>query len=164
MNTKKFITIIAALFAAFVLAVILIKPPSIQPSAHVNTAGEVHSMKVYRSPDCGCCANWIAYMQAKAYEIEVINTDDVESVKSEYQIPKQLFACHTTIINDGQYFVEGHIPEEAIVQLMENEPDIKGIGMPGMPMASPGMPGTKMEPFDISQVHPDGSISNFMSL
>ena len=164
MNTKKFTILLTGLFVIFITTVILIKPESTIRSAHTNGAGEVHELAVYRSATCGCCGNWIAYMKAKGYEVEVNDTEDVEAIKNQYGIPQELFSCHTTIINQGQYFVEGHIPEEAIVKLMEDEPDVKGIGMPGMPSASPGMPGNKTGPFEIFQVPHDGHVEPYMSL
>ena len=135
-----------------------------KPSTHVNRAGSSHELVVYKSSTCGCCALWTSYMQNKGYKVEVINTDEMDAVKEKYQVPESLYSCHTTVVNDGQYFVEGHIPEEAISKLLEEEPAISGIGMPGMPSASPGMPGKKLAPFDISQVTEDGQTSQYMSI
>jgi len=50
------------------------------------------------------------------------------------------------------YFVEGHIPIEAIQKLLTEKPDIDGIALPGMPSGSPGMPGFKISPFKIHSV------------
>ena len=58
----------------------------------------------------------------------------------------------------GGYFVEGHVPVEAIEKLLTEKPDIAGIAMQGMPLGSPGMPGDKVMPFIIFAVHKDGSI------
>ena len=62
----------------------------------------------------------------------------------------------------GNYFVEGHIPIEAIKKLLVEKPDIKGIAMPGMPSGSPGMPGAKDGQFIIYAVAKDGSTYEFM--
>jgi hypothetical protein len=70
-------------------------------------------------------------------------------------------SCHTTVI-DG-YFVEGHVPFEAIEKLLAERPDIDGIALPDMPAGSPGMPGRKSGPFDIYQVK-DGQYSLFVSI
>ena len=71
-------------------------------------------------------------------------------------------SCHTTTI--GNYFVEGHIPIEAIEKLMTEKPNIKGIAMPGMPSGSPGMPGAKQGPFIIYAIGNDGSVGEFMRM
>jgi hypothetical protein len=135
-----------------------------KPTTHVNHAGESHKLTVYKSATCGCCGIWTSLMQDKGYKVDVVNTEELNVTKEKYKVPESLYSCHTTIVNDGQYFVEGHIPEEAISKLLEDEPAIAGIGMPGMPSASPGMPGKKLAPFDISQVTKDGAISQYMSI
>ena len=165
MKTSLFITIVIGLAVIGLAALYLVKPDWPEPDPHVNRAGSVHKLVAYKSPTCGCCANWVAIMRIKGYKVEDVSSDkELEAVKEKYNIPESLYSCHTTIVNDGQYYIEGHIPEEAIVKLMEEEPDIKGIGMPGMPSASPGMPGNKLAPFDISKVHENGHITQFMSV
>lgn len=164
MSQKLFKIVVAVLVVGGLGVGLMFKRELPQPSAHVNTQGEIHDLVTYKSPTCGCCSNWVSYMKIKGYKVEAVNTDDMDSIKKQYEVPEQLESCHTTIVNGGQYFIEGHIVEEAISQLMEEEPQIKGIGMPGMPDASPGMPGAKVAPFDISQVHPDGHISNYLSI
>lgn len=164
MKTKLFPIIIIMLVAGSLGMVALFKKDMPQPPAHANAKGNTHELITYKSPTCGCCGNWVTYMKMKGYKIETVNTDDMDNIKEQYEIPESLYSCHTTIVNGGQYFIEGHIPEEATLQLMETEPDIAGIGMPGMPAASPGMPGEKIAPFDISQVHNDSTISSFMSI
>ena len=50
-------------------------------------------------------------------------------------------SCHTTIM--GKYFIEGHVPLQAVNKLLKEQPDIDGIALPGMPIGTPGMPGEK---------------------
>ncbi len=116
---------------------------------------------VYKSPDCGCCVKWISYMKGQGFEVEEINKEDSSSIKNEYSIPNELQSCHTAVV--GGYFVEGHVPVEAVNKLLEERPDIDGIGLAGMPSGSPGMPGLKTEKFEIYSLK-DGVISDFMAL
>ena len=53
---------------------------------------------------------------------------------------------------------------EAVSKLINEQPDILGIGMPGMPSGSPGMPGAKTGDFVIFAVAKDGSTSEFMRI
>ena len=53
--------------------------------------------------------------------------------------------------------VDGHVPVDHIRKLLAEKPAIAGITLPGMPMGSPGMAGTKTEPFTIYAVHKDGT-------
>ena len=87
---------------------------------------------------------------------------DMVPIKEQNKIPTELQSCHTSII--GGYFVEGHIPVEAINKLMQEKPNIAGIGMPGMPSGSPGMPGSKTGDFVITAVNKDGSMYEFMRI
>ncbi len=41
------------------------------------------------------------------------------------------------------YFIEGHVPIEAIEKLLTEKPEIDGIALPQMPSGSPGMSGFK---------------------
>ena len=164
MRSKFIILIAIGLSAAVVVGIALFGPKTPKPTPHVNQAGNSHKLVVYKSATCGCCGNWTTYMKNLGYQVDVVNTEELDKVKEKHDVPTSLYSCHTTIVNDGQYFVEGHIPEEAVAKLMEDEPNIKGIGMPGMPAASPGMPGNKTAPFEISKVDKNGQTSQFMSI
>jgi len=110
---------------------------------------------VYKSPTCGCCGVYASYMKNEGYNIETKNIQDMSSIKQELGVPYELESCHTMEI--GGYVVEGHIPELAIQKLLAEKPDIKGIGMPGMPSGSPGMPGPKNGDFVIYEITHDGA-------
>ena len=115
----------------------------------------------YRSPNCGCCVGWEEYLRMAGFEVESVVTDDVSAIKDDLQIPDEMRSCHTAII--GEYFIEGHVPVEAIQRLLEEQPDIDGIALPGMPQGSPGMSGENSEPFVIYAVT-RGSIAEFMTI
>jgi len=128
-----------------------------------TTANAGEKVTVYKSNTCGCCSLYVDYLKGKGkMNVEVVNLDDVSSIKSQYNIPSMLQSCHTTVI--GNYFIEGHIPLEAIQKLMAEKPDILGIAMPGMPSGSPGMPGSKTGDFLIYSVKKDGTYDTFMTL
>ena len=117
---------------------------------------------IFKSPTCGCCAEYITYLKSKNFQVEVVNTQDMLSIKEKYNIPQDLESCHTGIV--GNYFLEGHIPIEAIQKLLEEKPDILGIALPGMPSDAPGMGGVKSGEFKIYGLLKDGSAFEFMSI
>lgn len=121
--------------------------------------GEGHHAIVYKSPDCGCCLGHVAALKREGFDVEAIATTDMGSVKDKYNIPRSMESCHTTII--GDYFVEGHVPLEAIMKLLGDGPDISGISLPNMPAGSTGMPGVKSGPFRIYSLN-NGKVSDFM--
>jgi hypothetical protein len=118
---------------------------------------------IYKSITCGCCGIYSEYVKGKVDpKVNSINKEDLSMVREQYGVPLELQSCHTTVI--GDYFVEGHIPLEAVEKLLEENPDIKGIAMPGMPSGSPGMPGRKYSDFVVYAVNHDGSYSDFMRI
>jgi hypothetical protein len=110
--------------------------------------------KIYQSPSCECCIIYGKYLKKYGFSVETIFVKDLKSIKKRYKIPQGMESCHTVEIEN--YFVEGHVPIEAIQKLLNEKPDINGIALPGMPSGSPGMPGLKMEKFKIHQITLDG--------
>ncbi len=115
---------------------------------------------VYKSATCGCCEGFISELQ-RDFDVEVKVMNDISGIKDEYDIPLDMQSCHTTII--GDYFIEGHVPMEAINELLETMPDVEGIILPGMPAGSPGMSGIKRESFKIYSLN-QGVTSEFLEI
>jgi hypothetical protein len=109
--------------------------------------GEDGQPVMYSSPTCGCCAQYATYLEDNGHPVEVRHVDDLPAIKRRAGVPAEAESCHTTMI-DG-YAVEGHVPVEAVDQLLRDRPDVEGIALPGMPGGSPGMSGTKTAPFEI---------------
>jgi len=143
MGKKSYIIGIGAIVLIGILFFALRSNKAASFETLANFNGDI---KIYKSLSCGCCNIYANYFQRKGNSnTEIVNLQGQElaMLKEQYQIPKQLESCHTTII--GDYFVEGHVPLEAIERLLLEKPDIKGIAMPGMPSGAPGMPGVKGE-------------------
>jgi hypothetical protein len=113
---------------------------------------------VFKSPNCGCCVQHSAYLEDNGFKV---NIDDMQDIKRKFNIPYDMQSCHTAVV--GDYFVEGHVPVEAIRKLLEEKPDIDGITLPEMPSGSPGMPGPKLGPFEVYQLK-DGQAEPFTTL
>lgn len=161
MNNKLFLGLVGVLISVALLMAVILSGNRPEKQIHTNSQGVEHELIVYKSPTCGCCGNWVAYMQSKGYKVDVRDTDDVENKKQEYGVPESIYSCHTTVVNGGEYYIEGHIPEESVAKLLEEAPEIHGIGMPGMPSGSPGMPGAKDMPFEIMQVDKNQNLEIF---
>lgn len=119
---------------------------SLVVSAAVNApswaAGEP-IVTVHKDPSCGCCGGWVEHLQASGFRAQVIETADINRVKSRLGIPDDLAACHTAE-TDG-YLLEGHVPADVIRRLLAERPQAKGLAVPGMPGGSPGMGGEPEE-------------------
>ena len=110
-----------------------------QDKAHASTINHAHEITVYKSPSCGCCKEWVTYLEEEGFKVTAIDHDDVDVIKAKYGLPDpKLKSCHTAIV--GNYLVEGHVPANDIERLLREKPaNIKGLSAPGMPMMSPGM-------------------------
>lgn len=108
-----------------------------------------------KSPTCTCCTGHEAYLEGLGMRVKVTVSEDISAVKDVYAIPAEMRSCHTSTI--GRYFVEGHVPFEAMRQLMEQRPDIDGISLPGMPSGSPGMGGALEGPLVVYAID-DGQV------
>jgi len=120
------------------------------------------NMTMHRSPTCGCCGAWAAYIRRAGFSITIVNESDLAPIKSGAGVPDALQSCHTAFI-DG-YVVEGHVPVEAIEKMLSERPAITGIAVPEMPTGSPGMeiPMMKPEPFKVIAFSQMGSSETFM--
>ena len=115
---------------------------------------------VYRSPNCGCCGEWVKHMQKHGFKITDIKTDDMEAIKQKYNVPQNLTSCHTSII--AGYVMEVHIPADDIKSFVASKPKQAGLAVPAMPLGTPGMEaGTKKQPFAVASFNKEGEIKIF---
>lgn len=161
---KKYI--VYGVIILIVVAFIILTVRSISESG-ANDLSKIESfngeISLYKSQSCGCCSIYYNYLKSDSnVNVKMINQEDLSGIKKQYGVPSSLQTCHTSII--GGYFVEGHVPLEAVVKLLTEKPDIKGISLPGMPSGSPGMTGSKVNSFIIYAVGKDGSTSEFMRI
>lgn len=122
-------------------------------------AAATNAIEVYHDPACGCCVNWIRYMQAHGYSVTSHDDQAMAVVKARLGVPANAAACHTAVI--GGYVIEGHVPVEDIRRLLSEHPDARGLAAPGMPMGSPGMEMGTPERYDVVLIGKDGSTRVF---
>ena len=79
------------------------------------------------------------YLRTHGATVEVTDDPDRASFREANGIADDVASCHTAEV-DG-YLIEGHVPAEAIEQLLAERPDAVGLALPGMPADSPGMGG-----------------------
>lgn len=100
-------------------------------------AGETTAITVYKTPWCGCCHEWIEALRTAGYDVTAEDHEDLSPIKRMAGVSGKMESCHTAAV-DG-YFLEGHVPLEALSKLLEERPDIAGLAVPGMPAGSLGM-------------------------
>ena len=120
-----------------------------------------YNAEVFKTASCGCCYGYVLFLEEENFKVKQTDMRSLHLIKKKYNIPLEMQSCHTTIL--GKYFIEGHVPIEAINKLLKERPDIDGIALPGMPIGTPGMQGEKEEPYIIYQLV-DGKSSVFMTI
>jgi len=133
-----------------------------EPMLAVADFGAGQSITLYKSPNCGCCSGHAKALESAGFAVTIEETDNLDLVKQTHNIPAGGESCHTSVV--GGYVVEGHVPLEAIEKLLTERPDIAGIGLPGMPIGTPGMPGRKTAPYDVYQLSATGEMSPYVSI
>lgn len=102
---------------------------------------------LYKNPQCGCCDAYARHLDAQGIKMTLVDDVEMGGVKQQAGVPYGLGSCHTLKL--GEYWIEGHVPMAAITALFEQQPDIDGIGLAGMPIGTPGMPGPQSEVYEV---------------
>ena len=121
-------------------------------------------IEVWKDPNCGCCHDWIAHMEANGFSFTIHDTGN-NAVRTRLGLPQKLGSCHTALV--GGYLIEGHVPASDVRALLQQKPKALGLAVPGMPVGSPGMDGAvygnRRDPYDVLLVARDGSTRIFKS-
>lgn len=122
----------------------------------VSSAQALREMTITKDPSCGCCSAWIDHIRGAGFSVTVVESDEINKVKARLGVPLRLASCHTAEI--GPYVVEGHVPAQAIMKLLSEMPAGRGLAVPGMPIGSPGMEATGVDPdtYDVILFGPAG--------
>ncbi|HJU69233.1 MAG TPA: DUF411 domain-containing protein [Gemmatimonadaceae bacterium] len=149
---------------AHILAIALGLPlgaAAVSANAHDHTAPT--AVTVYKNAQCGCCRKWVDHLRNEGFEVTAKDVDDMAAIKAKLGVPAAVHSCHTAIV--GPYIVEGHVPAADVRKLLKDKPAIVGIGVPGMPMGSPGMemPGMAADKYDVIAFSKDGKQKVFAS-
>jgi hypothetical protein len=136
-------------------ALLASSPGSAAVAEEVTTPVEV---TVYKSPTCSCCSKWVEHMTAAGFKVTAHDTSDMQAVKTKLGVPEAMASCHTSVING--YIIEGHVPAADIERLLRDKPKVAGLAVPGMVTGSPGMEGSRSDPYNVISFG-DGKTSVF---
>jgi hypothetical protein len=114
-------------------------------SGTIATAAE--TITAYKSPTCGCCSAWIEHLKQNGFAVTSHDTANMNQVKQSLGVSPKHASCHTAEI--AGYVIEGHVPAAEIKRLLDEKPAMTGLTVPGMPMGSPGMEGSRKDPYQV---------------
>ena len=152
-RTPRLIALALAATALVSLGAASAGPRPGAPSAPVSV------VTVYKSASCGCCGKWVDYLRANGFAVKVVDLDDLSEIKLASGVPRSIQTCHTALVEG--YVVEGHVPVDALRTLLHDRPKVAGIGVPGMPIGSPGMDGSPPQAYDVLSWDKTGKTSVF---
>jgi hypothetical protein len=114
-------------------------------------------VEVWKDPNCGCCKDWVAHLQAHGFATRIHDTGNT-GMRGRLGIPAALGSCHTARV--GGHAIEGHVPAADIRRLLAERPQAVGLAVPGMPVGSPGMDGplygNRRDRYQVLLVRSDG--------
>jgi hypothetical protein len=121
------------------------------------------TVQVYKDPTCGCCALWVEHLRKAGFTATVTDVEDMTALKTKHGVPPRARSCHTAVT--GDYVIEGHVPAADVQRLLKERPSVVGIGVPGMPIGSPGMEVASMkpQPYDVLAFDKAGQTTVFAS-
>lgn len=124
----------------------------------------VSTVTQYHDPSCSCCEDYVTYLEHHAIDVDVneLEGDEFYERKTELGIPPGVRSCHTVTAND--YIIEGHVPLVAIDTLLNEQPSVRGISIPGMPQYAPGMGPPNDEPLIVEWFTRNGERGTFMEI
>jgi hypothetical protein len=146
-----------------VLLVLILRAPSLAIAAEplwdqvTESYPKPLNITVYSSPSCGCCGDWIQHLSNHGFKVKSIETDEIEAIKQQHNIPESLTSCHTGLI-DG-YWIEGHVPADDIKRVLKAKLDLVGLTVPQMPVGTPGMEtGEQHDSFQVIGLQKNGDV------
>jgi hypothetical protein len=121
-------------------------------------------LTVYKSPTCGCCANWVQHVKSAGFAVDAhdVSDDMLNQVKDTAGVPQALRSCHVAL--SGAYAFEGHVPADLVKKVLDEKPKIVGLAVPGMPAGSPGMEmAGRADHYDVIAFTKDGKSRTYAS-
>jgi hypothetical protein len=96
-------------------SVLIVGATSLLQSGLLAAAAEP-VITVHKDPNCGCCGGWVQHLQKAGVPTKVIETKDLDAVKTRLKVPDDLAACHTAEV--AGYVIEGHVPASALTRFL----------------------------------------------
>jgi hypothetical protein len=102
---------------------------------------------VFKNPTCACCGKWVEHLKANGFAVKVQEANYTADYERQYHVPRSMLSCHTAVVNG--YTIEGHVPAAEIKRLLNERPKVVGLGVPGMPVGSPGMEAAHSDAYSV---------------
>ncbi|WP_420227698.1 DUF411 domain-containing protein [Pigmentiphaga litoralis] len=123
------------------------------------------TIDVWKTPECGCCKDWIKHLQSNGFQVVAHDVGDTSEMRRKLSMPEQYGSCHSGSVNG--YALEGHVPAKEIRRLLRERPAAVGLSVPAMPLGAPGMDGPEYQgrsfPYEVLLVGKNGKTSVYQA-
>ena len=96
------------------------------------------AVTVYAPSPCLACIDWADHLRRAGFSVSIEEKElaTMPRIKRWLNVPAELESVHTARV--GNYFIEGHVPAEDIKLLLKEQPQARGLAVPGLPRGAPG--------------------------
>ena len=70
-------------------------------------------VEVFKSPDCGCCGDWVKHLQTNGFEVRVRDVAEPGEHRRRLGMPDDLGACHTATVGGNGRSAPGSLQGSA---------------------------------------------------
>jgi hypothetical protein len=102
---------------------------------------------VFKTPTWSCCGKWVEHLKMNGFTLKMQEVNSTAAYQRQYRVPRGMESCHTAVVNG--YTIEGHVPAAEIKRLLKERSKVFGLAVPGMPLGSPGMEGTRSDEYSV---------------
>lgn len=89
---------------------------------------ELQPVSIYKSENCEISQDWLDSLRAAGIDVTVDITDTVSDTQRNFGVPSPA-ECFIGIA--GDYFLNGEVPAEIVIDLLEQFPGIRGVSAEG---------------------------------
>lgn len=82
---------------------------------------------LYRTHGCNCALAWRRTLESAGFEVQSYEPESLEPIRGKLRTPERLHGCHVAIYMG--YFIEGHVPANALRKLERDRPLAMGVAM-----------------------------------
>jgi hypothetical protein len=126
------------LMRTFLRAVALLLLPWSLTATYAADPVTLPPVVVYAPSPCLACIDWADHLRQHGFTVTMEEKlqADMPKIKRWLNVPSALESVHTAKV--GPYFIEGHVPAQDILLLLQENPKARGLAVPGLPGGAPG--------------------------
>jgi hypothetical protein len=123
---------------AFFCAVALLLLPWSHAATRAAEQLALPAVVIYAPSPCLACIDWADHLRQNGFTVTMEEKlqADMPKIKRWLNVPSALESVHTAKV--GRYFLEGHVPAQDVLLLLQEKPIARGLAVPGLPRGAPG--------------------------